>query len=115
MPQNWDVAELTTQTFAQETGREDFPVFVDFWADWCVPCRMMEPMIEALAHEYSERVLFRKLNIDLYRKITQEFDISGVPTFMIFHQGRVVWREVGALSKKKIKEALAQVIPAEQV
>ncbi len=103
---DWTAKELTGQQLALEIQREDVPVFVDFWAAWCPPCRMMEPAIEDLAEEFEERILVRKLNTDLYRKTSQQFNVSGVPTFVLFVKGEEVWRKTGALSKKKLKEIL---------
>lgn len=103
---DWNVKELTNETFHQEIADSPHPVFVDFWAAWCPPCRMMDPVIEALAEEFEGEILFRKLNTDFYKKISAGLDISGIPTYILFNEGREVWRGAGAMGKKKIVETL---------
>lgn len=107
---DWSAAELTGKTFAETVNRTDYPVFVDFWAAWCPPCRMMDPVIDQLAAGYKEKVVVRKLNTDLYRKTAQEFNISGIPTYIIFMRGQEVWRKVGAVNKKKLEEAFKEIL-----
>ncbi len=107
---DWGIKELTDTNFQEESSSKQFPVFIDFYADWCAPCRMMEPLIEALAIEFQGKIVFRKLNTDLAPAISSSFNVSGIPSFIIFKDGKEVWRKVGAIPKRRLKEALEQVI-----
>jgi thioredoxin len=110
MPVDWSVKELIQANFKEESESDRYPVFIDFYAEWCSPCRMMEPMIEDLAEEYHGKVLFRKLNTDLAPKVSAGFNVSGIPTFIIFNEGKEAWRSVGAIPKRRLREALDRVI-----
>jgi thioredoxin 1 len=101
--------ELNNKNFSREIENNNYPVFVDFWAAWCPPCRMMDPVIEELAEEFKEKVIIRKLNTDLYRNIADKLNISGIPTYIIFYKGKEVWRNVGAMGKRKLREVLDNV------
>jgi thioredoxin 1 len=80
------------------------PVVVDFWAEWCGPCRMIGPALEELSNELGEKVTVVKINIDENPGTPQKYGVRGVPTLMIFNQGQVAATKVGALPKSKIKE-----------
>jgi thioredoxin 1 len=80
------------------------PVVVDFWAEWCGPCKMIAPALEELAGELQDRVTIAKINIDENPHIPQKYGVRGIPTMMIFSQGQVAATKVGALPKSKIKE-----------
>ncbi len=109
----WKAKELTHKNFYDEINHSNYPVFVDFWAAWCPPCRMMDPVIEELAVEFKEKIIIRKLNTDLYQTIANNLGISGVPTYIIFNKGKEVWRNVGALGKKKLFEVFNEIISEE--
>lgn len=87
------------------------PVVVDFWAEWCGPCRMMSPIIEELAHEYEGKVEIGKLNVDENSETTEEYGIMNIPTLLFFKNGQVVDKQVGATQKnvlvKKIEALLS--------
>lgn len=89
------VREFTDQNFDDEVLKSDKPVLVDFWADWCVPCRMLAPTIEKLAGEYAGRVKVGKLDTDSNREASMKFGISAIPTVILFHNGQVKQKFVG--------------------
>lgn len=87
------------------------PVVIDFWAEWCGPCRMMSPIIEELAHEYEGKVKVGKLNVDENSETTEEYGIMNIPTLLFFKNGQIVDKQVGATQKsvlvKKIEALLS--------
>jgi thioredoxin 1 len=101
------VIEVTDLNF-QETIKKSELAVIDCWAAWCAPCRMIAPVIEELAKDYAGRILFGKLNVDLNRKIAQEQQIMSIPTILIFKQGLLVDRVVGALPKKTLESRITQ-------
>ena len=103
---DWDVKELNGKNFDEEINQDVYPVFVDFWAAWCPPCRMMHAVIRELAIKFEGQILFRKLNTDFYKGIAGKMNISGIPTYIFFKDGKEVWRATGAMTKNKIIELL---------
>ncbi len=81
-------------------------VVIDCWAPWCAPCWMMSPIIEELAKEYAGRILFGKLNVDKNPRVPAEYGIMGIPTLLVFKEGSLVDRIVGAMSKKLLEQRL---------
>ncbi len=106
---DWNAKELNGKNFDEVINQEVYPVFVDFWAAWCPPCRMMHPVIRELAEQFEGKVLFRKLNTDFYKGIAAKMNISGIPTYILFKDGKEMWRGTGAMSKKKIIETLSVI------
>jgi thioredoxin 1 len=98
--------ELTDATFDEVVNNSDQPVLVDFWATWCGPCKMMSPIIEDLATDYTGRAKICKLNTDEARDSAIEFGISAIPTLLLFKDGHVKRKWVGLTSKKELSEAL---------
>lgn len=90
------VAEVTGRTFRQEVLESDLPVVVDFYADWCAPCRVVSPVVERLSREWDGRVRFLKLDIDRSPEVAQALRISSIPTIVRFDQGRPTAWSVGA-------------------
>ena len=96
--------EITsTQQFEQEVLNSSKPVFVDFWAEWCGPCRMVSPTVEELSGEYEGKVDFVKVNVDQNNELAQKYNVFSIPTLAIFKQGQIVSTKVGASSKDTYK------------
>ncbi|MDT7687866.1 MAG: thioredoxin 1 [Acidobacteriota bacterium] len=100
------VSEVSDGAFEREVVGSDLPVVLDFWAEWCPPCRALAPTFEELAKQYAGRVRFLKLNVDENAQVPQRFGIKGIPTLVFFDGGREVERVVGASTK----DALARII-----
>ncbi|MDG6914379.1 MAG: thioredoxin [Nitrososphaerota archaeon] len=102
--------QLTDSTFGSEVARHQLMV-VDFWAPWCGPCRMVGPVIEQLAREYSGRVAFGKLNVDENPMVSQTFGIQSIPTILFFKDGKAIDGVLGAVPKAYIENKLAPYLP----
>ena len=97
---------VTDETFDSEVKNSDVPVVVDFWAEWCGPCKVLGPVIDEVAEDYSDKVKFVKLNIDNNPSNTQKFGIRGIPTLLLFKNGEKVDTSVGVLSKSELASFL---------
>ncbi len=93
---------ITAANFESEVLKSDIPVIVDFWAEWCVPCRMIAPVLEEISTEYADRVKVAKVNVDEVGDLAQQYNIISIPTLMVFNGGEVVKQQVGAGSKQAI-------------
>jgi thioredoxin 1 len=100
------ILTLTDETFEQQVIKADKPVLVDFWAEWCGPCRMLAPTVDALASEFDGRMVVAKLNIDDHPMTPTRFNIRGIPTLLLFKGGRVVEQIVGLVDKGTLKRAI---------
>jgi len=96
--------KVSDASFQNDVLNSKKPVVVDFWAEWCGPCKMIAPALEELSNELGEKVTVVKINIDENPGVPQKYGVRGVPTLMIFAQGQVAATKVGALPKSKIKE-----------
>jgi len=104
-----NVLEFTDQNFGSEVEAADKPVLVDFWAEWCMPCRMLTPTIEEIADEMSDKVKVGKLDTDANRDTAMKFGISAIPTIIIFQGGEEKKRLLGLKSKDDIVGALSEL------
>lgn len=95
---------VTDATFDSEVLQSTVPVLLDFWAEWCGPCKMVAPHLEAVAEEYAGRLKVAKLNIDQNRETPSRFAVRGIPTLIVFKQGEAQATHVGALSRTQLKE-----------
>ncbi|MFC0864647.1 thioredoxin [Sphaerimonospora cavernae] len=91
---------LTAENFAEQVLRSDKPVLVDFWADWCPPCRMIAPILEEIAEEYGDRLTVAKLNADDHPEIAQRYGVMAFPTLNLYRNGEVVQQVRGARPKR---------------
>jgi len=87
------------------------PVLVDFYADWCGPCKTMAPVISTLATELNDQIKVIKIDVDRNQAVAQKYQIRGIPTFMLFHKGEVLWRQSGAMSLLDFKRHIEGVLP----
>lgn len=101
---------ITKQNFETEVLQSELPVVVDFYADWCGPCKMMAPILHEFAQDMEGKVKVGKLNIDLDVEIAQKYRVMSVPTFLIFKNGEKVGMVVGAMSLKDLKQNVEQVL-----
>jgi thioredoxin 1 len=100
------VKEVSDQDFERDVLQSDKPVLVDFWAQWCAPCRMLAPTVEAVAEKYSESANVLKLNVDDNPATSQRYGIKGIPTLILFKNGKEEERIVGAASREAISRLL---------
>ena len=101
-----NVKEFTDQNFDAEVLKSGQPVLVDFWAEWCMPCRMLTPTIEKLARDYAGRVKVGKLDTDANRDVAIKYSISAIPTVILFKDGQVAHKFVGLRQERDFKEAI---------
>ncbi|MDZ7828870.1 MAG: thioredoxin TrxA [Halofilum sp. (in: g-proteobacteria)] len=96
------IHEVSDQSFEQDVLQSDTPVLVDYWAEWCGPCKAMTPVLEEIASDYSDRIKVAKLNIDDNPDTPPRYGIRGIPTLMLFKNGNVEATKVGAVSKSQL-------------
>ena len=105
-----NIVILTDENFPQEVLKSPVPVLVDFWAEWCGPCKMVAPILDELASEYSGKLKIGKVNIDEHQPLATQYGIRAIPTLLIFKAGQVVDQVVGLRSKKDFKLKLDRVL-----
>lgn len=104
------MSTLTDSTFDEIVGSSSEPVVVDFWAEWCGPCKMLSPILEEVAGEQAGKVSFAKLNVDDNPDVARRFDVMSIPTLIVFKDGQPAKRMIGAKGKGQLLEELAEFL-----
>jgi len=98
--------ELTDANFEEQVLKSDKPAMVDFWAEWCGPCKMVGPIVNELGEEYADKVVVGKVDVDNNQKVTEQYGIRNIPTILFFKNGEVVDKQVGAAPKGSLVNKL---------
>ncbi len=104
------VYKLTTENFEQEVLQSDIPVLVDFFAQWCGPCKMMAPILEELAEEFAGKIKIGKCDTDDNMTLAQQYRIASIPNMKVFQKGEITAHYVGAMSSDELREKLNEVL-----
>jgi len=105
-----DLLHVSDANFEDEIVQADIPAMVDFWAEWCGPCKMVGPTVEALAKEYAGKIKIAKMDVDANRETPAKFGIRSIPTLILFKEGKVAHTIVGALPKGDIEKELKKLL-----
>ena len=103
---NDQIVHTTDAAFDKDVVKSEQPVLLDFWAEWCSPCKMIAPILDAIADEYKDKLRVVKLNIDENPKTPPKYNIRGIPTLLLFRNGTVAAQQVGAVSKSQLESFL---------
>jgi thioredoxin 1 len=106
------IQTITAQNFQEKVVNSPVPVLLDFWAEWCGPCRMIAPLLDELAAEYDGRAVIGKVNVDQEQDLAVRFNVSSIPALLFLKKGEVVGQAVGLRSKKDLKASLDSAIAA---
>jgi thioredoxin 1 len=97
-----NIKHITDSSFDQDVVKSGKPVLLDFWAEWCGPCKMIAPILEEVAKDYGDKVQIAKINVDENQEIPAKFGIRGIPTLILFKNGEIAAQKVGALAKSQL-------------
>ena len=100
------IKDVTDQSFEEDVVKSQTPVIVDFWAAWCGPCKMAEPVLEELSEEYKDKLTIVKVNVDENQELTQKFQIMSIPTTVLINDGKEVDRQIGFAGKQAFEELI---------
>ena len=104
------IIHVSDSTFEEQVLNSGKPVLVDYWAAWCGPCKMIAPILDEIADEYTDKLTIAKINIDDNQLTPQKYAVRGIPTLMIFKNGEIAGTKVGAMSKSQLSAFIASVI-----
>ena len=102
------VVTITDDNFEEEVNSSEIPVLVDYWATWCGPCKMVGPLVEEIASEFSDKIKVGKLDVDTNQASAARQNVMSIPTLLLFKEGQVVAQHVGTLSKNQLKELVEE-------
>ena len=102
------VVTITDDNFEEEVNSSEIPVLVDYWATWCGPCKMVGPLVEEIASEFSDKIKVGKLDVDTNQASAARQNVMSIPTLLLFKEGQVVAQHVGTLSKNQLKELIEE-------
>jgi len=105
-----NLIEFTDDNFDTEVLKSDLPVLVDFWAEWCGPCKMIAPIVEEISSDYAGKIKVGKVNVDFNNQVAMQYGIRGIPALLVFKDGAVANQIVGAVPKNDITQILDEVI-----
>jgi thioredoxin 1 len=101
---------MAKKSFAELINSPGMPVLVDFYADWCGPCKAMNPVVQQVAADFSGKLKVIKINVDTNQAAASQYRVQGVPTFILFHKGQAVWRQSGALPGNQLTQVIKQYV-----
>ena len=105
-----DEVKVTTGTFEAEVAKSAIPVLVDFWAEWCGPCRMIAPVLKELAKDYKDRLKVAKINVDEEPDLASRFGIQSIPTLLFFKGGEMVKQQIGAVPRPVLEKIIKELV-----
>jgi thioredoxin 1 len=101
---------VTSDNFKAEVLESDVPVIADFWAEWCVPCKMVSPVLEQMAEEHKGKIKVVKINVDEEGQLASNYNIVSIPTILVFHDGNVAKQQIGAVPKKILEDLVKEYL-----
>ena len=107
---NNSIIHVTDSSFEEDVLKSEAPVMVDYWAEWCGPCKMIAPILDEIAEEYTDSLTVAKINIDENPRTPQQYSVRGIPTLMIFKDGEPIGTKVGAVSKLQLSAFIDSII-----